>query len=110
MILEASETANSLQWFQDVTSIGTSNEYKIGRFTPINFTNLKNEFYNFLENRILEKAQLLTFNVKLTETDIKNLDLAVPVYVEWLGGWFYINKINEFTGSEQLTECDIIQI
>lgn len=110
LILEDSETANSLQWFQDVASIGTSNEYKIGRFTPINFTNLKNEFYNFLENRILEKAQLLTFNVKLTETDIKNLDLAVPVYVEWLGGWFYINRINEFTGSEQLTECDIIQI
>ena len=68
------------------------------------------EHINFLENRILNKVQILTLNIKLTETDIKNIDLSIPVYVDFLSSWFYVNQVKEFTGSEELTECILIKL
>ena len=109
LILEPSSGVDQIS-FTDGTSTLNNLFYSVGKFEPIAFQQLKNIFYNELENRILDKAQILTFNVKLTETDIKNLNLANPVYIDFLGGWFYVNLVKEFTGSEQITECVIVQL
>lgn len=108
--LSDSESGNSLNWLNDVTNIGTSDVYKVATMVPIALFNLKNLSYTILQNGILNKAQILVKNIRLTEQDINELDLTLPVYIDFFGSWFYANLIQEFTTSYELTECTIVQM
>jgi len=39
----------------------------------------------------------------LDEQDIADLDFTVPVWIEWHQAFFYVNRINQYQGSE--TPC-----
>ena len=47
---------------------------------------------------------------RLDSVDIQNLDFTLPIYVSKFNAYFYINKIKEFTGKDQVTEVEMVKI
>jgi hypothetical protein len=70
---------------------------------------------NIIENQYtamiasLHRAKKITQMFKLTENDIAELDHLVPVYVAKLGGYFYVNKVANYTG-KGLTKVELIRL
>ncbi|MDA1120862.1 MAG: hypothetical protein O2887_10310 [Bacteroidetes bacterium] len=66
----------------------------------------------FLEDYedILDTPKMLKAFLNLTEVDISELDFSIPVYIELYKSYFYISKISNFQGRQQLTECELVQI
>ena len=47
---------------------------------------------------------------RLDSVDIQNLDFTLPIYVSKFNAYFYLNKIVEFTGKDQVTEVEMVKI
>ncbi|NRA93486.1 MAG: hypothetical protein HRU26_12535 [Psychroserpens sp.] len=59
---------------------------------------------------VLSNIKYLTADFKLNSVDIIENDFTIPVYIDRFKSYFYINSINEFSGSDQLTEVELIKI
>jgi hypothetical protein len=59
---------------------------------------------------ILNNMKYLSASVHLTDVDISNLDFSVPVYIDAYKAYFYISKINNYQGSRQVTEVELVKI
>jgi hypothetical protein len=59
---------------------------------------------------ILNNMKYLSASVHLTDVDISNLDFSVPVYIDAHKAYFYVSKINNYQGSRQVTEVELIKI
>lgn len=68
-----------------------------------------NTYYPILENNILNPARLVEDVFNLTPSDIMNLDLLRPVYVEEYGGFFYIQKIHNYQ-ARKLTKVTLVAL
>lgn len=65
--------------------------------------------YNRLVNNMLKDAKKVEPFFNLNEYDIEMFDQMVPVYINYYGAYFYVNKINNFI-SDRLTRCELIQL
>jgi hypothetical protein len=72
--------------------------------------NLSNTYYSPYLAEITDKdSRLLTCYVKLTETDIYNLDFAKFVYID--GGLYRIQKLTDYTpGDDDTTLTDLLKV
>lgn len=68
-----------------------------------------NQYYSALVNNVLYQSKVITAYFLLTEQDIEEFDQYIPVYVDYFGYYFYVNKIVNY-GAGYLTECELIKI
>ena len=96
------------------TQTFTSGEYLKGAFKnavyPLNLDAVKSRFWGLLEASTLNKVKVITLNAHLLESDVTNLDHFKPVYLNQFDSYFYLNTVNEFTGSDELTEINLIRL
>ena len=59
--------------------------------------------------RILNKPISITVSLRLTAFDIANLKYNKLKYFEQLGGYYYLNKVGQYDGSGESTECELIK-
>lgn len=77
-------------------------------FAGLSFQDVVQNYYSEMSS-ILDKAKLLTAVFYLTPLDVANFDFKQLYYVAQLGGYFIVNKINNFrTG--HLTDVELIKI
>ncbi len=74
---------------------------------PTNLTIIQRT-YNNLQN-VLNKPISITCSLKLTAYDISRLKFNRLKYIQELGGYFYLNKISQYDGSGEPTECELIK-
>ena len=68
------------------------------------------EYYQSLQS-LLNYSKIVTCLIRLDESDINTLDFTRPVWIDYFGAYFYINKINQFDfTSRQSTEVELIKI
>lgn len=67
---------------------------------------------DFLEDYedIFSSMKYIKAYFKLNEVDINSLDFTIPVFISHYKSYFYINKINSFTGGGKTTEVELIKI
>lgn len=70
--------------------------------------NLLNTYYDALQDT-LDHAKKITAYFKLTQNDIAELDHFIPIYIEYFGNYFYINKIHNFVNGKS-TKCELIRL
>ena len=68
---------------------------------------LQRTYYNL--QKVLNKPISITANLKLTAYDISRLKFNRLKYIQELGGYFYLNKVNQYDGSGDSTECELIK-
>lgn len=72
--------------------------------------NLSQKYYGVLKNNILSDMRVVEdVEFYLTEKDIENYDPFTPIYIDYFGAYFYVNKIKNFQYG-RLTKCDIVKI
>ena len=68
---------------------------------------LLTNYYNL--QKVLNKPISITCSLKLTAYDISRLKFNRLKYIQELGGYFYLNKISQYDGSGEPTECELIK-
>lgn len=87
------------------SAISEANKMKNG----LDFQNVIENHYQ-IYNSIFDKFKSVKILAKLIESDIANFDFKKPIYLKQLGNIFYVNSINEFTSSDELTEVELIKL
>lgn len=59
---------------------------------------------------ILDKTKVLPVQMTLSAEFIQNWDQSVPVWVDYWGQYFYINKIEEYIDEASLTNVELIRL
>ncbi len=65
--------------------------------------------YDRLVNDMLNDAKKVEPFLNLNEYDIEMFDQMIPIYLNYYGAYFYVNKINNFI-SDRLTRCELIRL
>jgi hypothetical protein len=86
-------------------------QYNLWRVSAENIRAQKiKQKYSTLENYILGDMRMIEgVEFNLNANDIKNFNPKIPIYLEYYGSYFYVNKISNFEVG-RLTKCDIIRI
>ena len=99
-------------------------EVQIAWFTPNNFlfdkykflnlgfgddSGLINTYFNTLL-ATLNAGALVKENILLSDNDIRELDFLTPIRLDQYQSYFYINKINQYKGSNKSTVVELIKI
>lgn len=70
---------------------------------------LLNNYYNRLAYSILQQTRVLEAYFDLKDTDVKDFDFSMPVFLEQTGRYYYVNKINNYI-SGQKVKATLIQL
>ena len=64
--------------------------------------NLIQTFYQaFID--VLDKAKIVTCLLRLNASDINQLDLTIPVYIEYFNSYFYVSKISGYNPNRNVS-------
>lgn len=66
------------------------------------------EHYQEFSN-VLNKTKILTAKFNLSENDFKNINFFKPVYIDYLGQYFYINQVSNYI-SGRLTTVELVRL
>lgn len=77
-------------------------------FKKMDFSSIISDNYSEIST-MLNKSKLLNVTMWLTDKDVSNIDFSVPYYIELEGGYFRLNKINNFVPGKP-TKVEIIRI
>jgi len=68
------------------------------------------EFYGAFQEHVLGDVRFIEdAEIYLTPKDIQDYDPFTPVYIDYFGAYFYVNKIKNFV-SGKLTKVDLVKI
>ena len=68
---------------------------------------IQRTYYNL--EKVLNKPISITCSLRLSAYDISRLKFNRLKYIQELGGYFYLNKVNQYDGSGEATECELIK-
>ena len=91
-------TSNSAQ----TTNILLTHFQKSGEINLGFDDNLIPTFYQaFID--VLDKAKIVNCLLKLNASDINQLDLTIPVYIEYFNSYFYVSKISGYNPNRNVS-------
>jgi hypothetical protein len=91
-------TSNSAQ----TTDILLTHFQKSGEINLGFDDNLIPTFYqSFID--VLDKAKIVTCLLRLNASDINQLDLTIPVYIEYFNSYFYVSKISGYNPNRNVS-------
>jgi hypothetical protein len=114
--VDGSGTAASIPfaWFAKATYTPNTDVYLDSlSFGDIRFSALVEgtlSFYWQEYQEALNRMKYVRAFFRLDSVDIQNLDFTLPIYVSKFNAYFYLNKIVEFTGKDQVTEVEMVKI
>ena len=77
-------------------------------FDRLSFTEIVTNYYSDL-SKILNKCKVITANFYLKPIDVANFDFRKLYYVEQLGAYFIVNKINGYQ-KNTITKVELIKV
>lgn len=105
----------SLQWNDGLGGTETHGDnipcayfYVSGKTGNLDWQSLLDEYYPIIIDA-LQQSKKVTGLVKLNTRDVHNFDHFIPVYIEQLSAYFYVNAISNYKRGV-LTNCELIRI
>jgi hypothetical protein len=77
-------------------------------FAPNDLGALETDYASLLG--ILQTPNSKTAYMKLNQIDIANLDFSKRKYIERFGGYFYLNRIEDYDGSGDSAKCELVKL
>ena len=106
-IILLEDGTGNIDLFEGATSTSVSN-FKVGVFGDMSFQYANTMFYKGIR-RILREVKRITHWFYLSPSDVANFDHSIPVYIEQLGHYFYVEKIDRWIAGEKC-RVDLIMI
>lgn len=85
-----------------------SNFYYRESYYKLPFSDIIQDYYGPFQ-QILNKAQMVTAELWLKDTDIVNFDFSKLYYIKQLSSYFLVNKINNYVPGK-VTKCELIRV
>jgi hypothetical protein len=77
-------------------------------FAGLKYSEIVDAYYTQMQ-QLVNQSKMINVSLRLTEIDIANIDLSIPIYLSQLGGSFLINKIQNFV-TYQDTKVELIKL
>lgn len=78
--------------------------------TSLRAAHMVSKYYQVLQNNIFSDIRVIEdAEFYLNPKDISEYNPFIPVYIDYFGAYFYINKIKNFV-SGKLTKVDLVKI
>ena len=77
-------------------------------FAGLKYSEIVDAYYTQMQ-QLLNQSKMMNVSLRLTEIDIANIDLSIPIYLSQLGGSFLINKIQNFVPYQD-TKVELIKL
>jgi hypothetical protein len=77
-------------------------------FAGLKYSEIVDAYYSQMQ-QLLNQSKMMNVSLRLTEIDIANIDLSIPIYLSQLGGSFLINKIQNFVPYKD-TKVELIKL
>ncbi|MHA3787461.1 hypothetical protein ACX0HA_04560 [Flavobacterium hauense] len=77
-------------------------------FWKLSFEDIVADYYSSV-SYLLNKSQVVTASLLLTDRDIANFDFRKLYYIEQLGGYFLMNKISSYVPGKPV-KCELVRI
>jgi hypothetical protein len=77
-------------------------------FAGLKYSEIVDAYYSQMQ-QLLNQSKMMNVSLRLTEIDIANIDLSIPIYLSQLGGSFLINKIQNFAPYKD-TKVELIKL
>lgn len=118
-LMEKGESGNLSFKGSKVHLVELLDDYKLSSEDPVSHLyrrakhirvyDLISGYYQKLTDNMLNHARVIEEELFLTDQDIEEFDQFVPVYIEYFGAFFYVNKIKNYI-SGRLTKCELIKL
>lgn len=82
--------------------------FALSGFKGLHYQELLTDYWDII-SAIVNKSKFITVQMNLKTTDVYNFDFFVPVYIEQLSNYFYVNKISNYKRG-QLTTVELVRI
>jgi hypothetical protein len=79
-----------------------------GVFAPNDVGAFESDYLNMID--IFNNPEIVTAYLRINQVDISNLDFLKKKYIERLGGYFYLNGIEDYDGSGDSVKCELVKI
>ncbi|KGO91741.1 hypothetical protein [Flavobacterium subsaxonicum] len=76
-------------------------------FYKLSFAEVTQEYYNPIR-QLLNRSQIITADLWLTDADITGFDFKKLVYIEQLSNYYLVNKINNYVTGKP-TRCELVR-
>lgn len=100
----------SLNFFESNLVNGNASSYNIGTFDGLDWETLYIQRYEKIIGGIIDRMMYVEIFFKIDEYDLISFDFSRPVYLQTPNGYFYVQRISEFTGREESTKFVLIRI
>jgi hypothetical protein len=106
-VLSGSIIAN---FFESTLESGNVNGFNIGFFQGLEWANLYENRYASIIGGIIDRMLYAEIFFTIDEFDLIDFDFSRPVYLQSPNGYFYVQRISEFTGKQESTKFVMIRI
>jgi hypothetical protein len=97
-------------FFQDNQNAESINGFNIGVFRELDWLTLYNTRYEPIIGGIIDRMLYVEIFFTIDELDLIDFDFERPIYLQDPNGYFYVQRISEFTGRDESTKFIMIKI
>jgi hypothetical protein len=95
---------------QDNLNTGNISGFNIGVFREMDWLTLYNTRYEPIIGGIIDRMLYVEIFFTIDELDLIDFDFERPIYLQDPNGYFYVQRISEFTGRDESTKFIMIKI
>jgi hypothetical protein len=95
---------------QDNLNTGNISGFNIGVFRELDWLTLYNTRYEPIIGGIIDRMLYVEIFFTIDELDLIDFDFERPIYLQDPNGYFYVQRISEFTGRDESTKFIMIKI
>jgi hypothetical protein len=100
----------SLNFFQNTPNQGIVSTYNVATFALLDWLTLYNTRYEPIIGGIIDRMLYVEIFFTIDELDLIDFDFERPIYLQDPNGYFYVQRISEFTGRDESTKFIMIKI
>jgi hypothetical protein len=109
-VMRVLSTSIIATFFQDNLNTGSINGFNIGVFRELDWLTLYNTRYEPIIGGIIDRMLYVEIFFTIDELDLIDFGFERPIYLQDPNGYFYVQRISEFTGRDESTKFIMIKI
>jgi hypothetical protein len=110
IVMRINATTLTANFVETIPNSGNITNFNIGVFREMDWLTLYNTRYEPIIGGIIDRMLYLEIFFTIDELDLIDFDFERPIYLQDPNGYFYVQRISEFTGRDESTKFIMIKI
>jgi hypothetical protein len=110
IVIRIIPTTLTVNFAESNINSGNITNFNIGVFRELDWLTLYNKRYEPIIGGIIDRMLYVEIFFTIDELDLIDFDFERPIYLQDPNGYFYVQRISEFTGRDESTKFIMIKI